>query len=361
MAYTTISNHKSQFAVNQHTGNATDNTAITGVGHQPSMIWSKNLTDNGTNHYLIDSVRGVTKEMNPNTADAEGTDATLIKSFDSDGYTLGAGSMNQSGKSHINYLWKGGATSGITTNGTSMITPSYYNINQTNGFSIIKFAGTGVDNSYIPHGLGKKPKMIWLKSVTKSSEGWQVYAEGAGNQGRGWLDYGATWSTSNGAWGSFTPDTVNFRISNDSHMNASGYDYIAYCFADITGYQKILRWDTNGQANPDTPFLHCGFAPKFLLVWNIDNGGRGAIKDAYSNPFNNGNPYSSSQNGYVIKPDNSDALNQTGDYNCDFTSTGLKIRAGGTSNINHTDGNTYVALAIGQSLVGADNTPACAI
>ena len=351
MAYTTISKYTSQFAVKQHTGNATDNTAITGVGHQPSIIWSKNITDSGTNHYFIDSVRGVTKRIYPSSSSAEGTDATLLKSFDSDGYTLGDGSMNQSGKSHINYLWKGGATSGITTNGTTTITPSSYNFNQTNGMSIIKWAGNGVDGAYIPHGLGKAPKMIWVKSLGLS-EDWQVYAEGAGNQGRGWLSYSNTWSTSNGAWGSFTPDTVNFRVSNDSHMNANGHDFVAYCFADITGYQKILSWTTNGASDPDAPFLYCGFAPKFFLLWNTNNGGRQGIVDIYNAPFN--------PNGKIIYPHSSNAVASSGDYACDLVSNGIKVRANATSNINHTNGNTYVALAIGQSLVGTNNIPCTA-
>ena len=352
MAYTTISNYTSQFAVKQHTGNGTDNTAITGVGHQPSIIWSKNMTDGGTNAYFIDSVRGVTKNIKPTSSGAEATDAALLKSFDSDGYTLGDGSMNQSGKSHINYLWKGGATSGITTNGTTTITPSYYNFNQTSGMSIIKWAGNGVDGAYIPHGLGKAPKMIWVKTLGGGGEDWQVYAEGAGNQGRGWLSYSQTWSTSTGEWGSFTPDTVNFRVSNDSHINPSGVDMIAYCFADITGYQKILSWTTNGGSDPNTPFIYCGFAPKFFLLWNIDNGGRQGIIDIYNAPFN--------PNGKVLYAHSSNAIATTSDYACDLLSNGIKVRANATSNINHTNGNRYVALAIGQTLVGSNKTPSTA-
>jgi hypothetical protein len=351
MAYTTISNHKSQFSVKNYTGNGTDNTAITGVGHQPSIIWSKNMTDAGTNHYFIDAVRGVTKRTYTSSSSAEGTDATLLKSFDSDGFTLGDGSINQSGKSFISYLWKGGTTSGITTNGTTMITPSSYSFNQTNGMSIIKWAGNGVDNSYIPHGLGKAPKMIWVKALGLS-EDWQVYAEGAGNQGRGWLSYSNTWSTGRGEWGSFTPDTVNFRVSNDSHMNASGSDYIAYCFADITGYQKILSWTTNGASDPNAPFLYCGFSPKFFLLWNISNGGRQGIVDIFNAPFN--------PNGKVLYPHSTNAITTTGDYACDLVSNGIKVRANATSNINHTNGNIYVALAIGQTLVGSNNIPATA-
>lgn len=351
MAYTTISNSSSQFKVIKHTGNATDNTAITGVGHQPSIIWSKNMTDAGTNHYFIDSVRGVTKRIYPSSSSAEGTDATLLKSFDTDGYTLGDGSMNQSGKEHINYLWKGGATSGIATNGTTTITPSYYNFNQTNGMSIIKWAGNGVDGAYIPHGLGKRPRMIWVKCLGLS-EDWQVYAEGAGNQGRGWLSYSNTWTTSSGEWGSFTPDAVNFKVSNDTHMNVNGHDFVAYCFADITGYQKILHWQAS--AETDGNFCYCGFKPSFVLLWNIDNGGRQAILDSVNNPYNVG---TSAVN--ILYANSSNALTSTSDYSFDFVSNGFKVRGGSTSNINHTDDNDYVALAIAEAPIVANNNVPC--
>ena len=58
------------FNTKLYTGNATDDTAITGVGFTPSFLWGKNRTD-ATNHYFIDAVRGVTKELNSNNADAE--------------------------------------------------------------------------------------------------------------------------------------------------------------------------------------------------------------------------------------------------------------------------------------------------
>ena len=132
-------------------------------------------------------------------------------------------------------------------------------------------------------------------------------------------------------------------------MNVNGHDFVACCFADITGYQKILSWTTSGEAT-HTPFLYCGFAPKFFLLWNTNNGGRQGIVDIYNAPYN--------PNGKVVYPHSSNAVATTGDYGCDLLSNGIKVRASATSNINHTYGNTYVALAIGQSLVGSNNVPA---
>ena len=129
------------FNTKLYTGNATDDTAITGIGSQPDWLWGKNRTDAGTNHFLIDAVRGVTKELNTNNTSAEGTDATLIKSFDTDGFTLGDGSLNQSSKNFVTWNWKANGQGSSNTDGS--INTTYTSVNTTAGFSISQYTGTG--------------------------------------------------------------------------------------------------------------------------------------------------------------------------------------------------------------------------
>tara|TARA_R100000234_G_scaffold12749_1_gene7078 strand:- start:975 stop:2045 length:1071 start_codon:yes stop_codon:yes gene_type:complete len=355
MAYTGITKSSTNFNTVLYSGNGSTN-AITGVGHAPDLIFIATRSNGGFSRMAYNTLRGATKRLRWNSNAVEATKSDSLTAFDSDGFTLGADTstieVNKSGETYVAFNWKGGTTSGITTNGTTNITPSSYTFNQAGGFSIVKWAGSNVDGAYIAHGLGKVPKLIILKAIDKA-EDWQVYHEARGNQGRGWLSSNATWSTSNGAWGSFTPDTVNFRVSNDSHMNASGYNYQAFCFADIQGFQKCFNYKANA-IGTDGQFVHCGFRPQFILLWNSSNDGRQAIINTKTYLGNRADPP-------MINPHNTNAEADSGDYDMHITSNGFKIMAGGTANANHTDGNIMCGLAIADMpQVGTNDVPAMA-
>jgi hypothetical protein len=87
MAYTTINKSSEYFNTKLYTGNDTTN-AITGVGHQPDLVWIKGR-DSAYNHQLVDVIRGVNKPIRSNLTAAEATLSDSFNSFDSDGFTLG--------------------------------------------------------------------------------------------------------------------------------------------------------------------------------------------------------------------------------------------------------------------------------
>ena len=78
----------------------------------------------------------------------------------------------------VSWNWKAGTTSGITTNGSTTITPTAYSFNTTAGFSIVKYKEMVVVvfcNNW-SHGLGVAPKMIIIKIFrTSGGEHWIVY------------------------------------------------------------------------------------------------------------------------------------------------------------------------------------------
>ena len=61
---------------------------IGGVGFQPDFVWIKHRNGAG-DHMLMDSIRGVTKNLLSNATTAEETRAEGLQSFQSDGFTLG--------------------------------------------------------------------------------------------------------------------------------------------------------------------------------------------------------------------------------------------------------------------------------
>ena len=60
--------------------------SVTGINFKPDFTWIKNITDNSTNHVLVDSLRGSSKEFQPPSSDAE-TSNGWISAFTADGFT----------------------------------------------------------------------------------------------------------------------------------------------------------------------------------------------------------------------------------------------------------------------------------
>ena len=88
MAYTTIDNPFKHFNTVTYTGNGTTDHAITGVGFQPDFFWGKKRSATG-NNFLVNSISGVGKHLISDDTGAETTFAEGVKSFDSDGVTIG--------------------------------------------------------------------------------------------------------------------------------------------------------------------------------------------------------------------------------------------------------------------------------
>ena len=94
------------FGIALYNGTSSSN-AITGLGFQPDLLYTKSRSTSGSSPKWFDSLRGVTKRLETNTAGAETTQSTELTSFDSDGFTLGSDSgSNYSGRTYVGWTWK---------------------------------------------------------------------------------------------------------------------------------------------------------------------------------------------------------------------------------------------------------------
>jgi len=158
------------FNTKLYSGNSTDDTSITGVGFQPDWLWIKERT-NTSGHQLQDVVRGATKQLFSNDTQAEATNTTKVKSFDSDGFTLGtSGSVNVSGDTYVAWNWKAGGSASSNSNGS--ITSSV-SANTDAGFSIVSYTGNGTDGATVGHGL-TSPKLVLIKDRDNATP-WLMY------------------------------------------------------------------------------------------------------------------------------------------------------------------------------------------
>mgnify|MGYP003112686263 FL=1 len=343
MAYTTVNKSTDHFDTKLWTGTGAEN-AVTSVGFQPDFTWIKRRETNS--HRLFDAVRGATKFVESDSTAAEVTDAQELKSFDSNGFTLGTGTkVNASGGTYAAWNWKGNGSG--SSNGDGSITATV-SANTTAGFSIVKYTGTG-SNATVGHGLGVAPKMILFKDTTNGSTNWAVYAKEIGNDYRLTLnDNTARAGASSDYYQNTDPSSSVFYLGSNTRANASGAVTIAYCFAEVDGFCKISKY--KGNNNSDGPFVYTGFKPAFVMVKNFDTAINWIIldnkRDTHPNPQK-----------MALFPNVSTA--ETGDYLMDFNSTGFKVRTA-TSALNG-NAQDLVYMAFAQvPLVGSNNIPALA-
>jgi len=167
------------------------------------LLWIKERSST-SHHNLQDAVRGVTKQLISNDSNAEETSTSKVKSFDSDGFTLGtSGAVNENSQTYASWNWKANGAGSANTDGSINTTAT--SVNTTAGFSISKYTGTG-SNATVGHGLGVVPKMIIVKRLN-GNDAWWVYNEAIGNGAYLVLDSAGASSTSgaSGLWNSTSP------------------------------------------------------------------------------------------------------------------------------------------------------------
>jgi hypothetical protein len=145
--------------------------------------------------------------------------------------------------------------------------------NANAGFSIVKYDGSGVSGTKIPHGLSAAPNMTIIKCTSDSSTNWIVHHSSLGNSKYLTLNSDAVEDTSTN-W--LVPSATTFALNQTfGNANTSGRQYIAYCFHDIAGYQKLGSY--TGATSGVT--VNVGFKPDFIMIKSSSNVENWAILD----------------------------------------------------------------------------------
>ena len=332
MAYSSIAKPEDYFNTKLTTGTGSSQ-AVTGVGFQPDWIWGKRRDSSGNNS-LFDSVRGITKGLESNGTGAEFTSTDYYSSFDSDGFTIAAGSSgagNGSSQTAVQWCWLG--ANGTASNSDGSIT-STVSANTTAGFSIVSYSGSTNSTFTVGHGLGAVPKIFILKKRSSSGTNWVMYNANLGNDKRIQLN-NTDASASTTGFGSTDPTSSVFTVANGSTTGADGQTYIAYCFAEKKGYSKFGRYTGNGDANGT--FVYTGFKPAWVMVKRTDGANSWIIMDnkrTISNPM-----------GEELKAEDNSAGNVATRW--DQLSSGFKLRNTGAA-VNGS-GAAYIYMAFAEN------------
>jgi hypothetical protein len=327
---------------------------ITGVNFQPDWVWVKCRNQGSTNHVLQDAVRGAQKYLTSDTTVIEGTSNGTIISFDSDGFTIGAGNpavpVNNNGDTFVAWNWKANGN-GTSSNTDGSIT-STVSANPSAGFSIVSYTGNGVNGATWGHGLGVAPDMVIVKR-RNASYNWAVYHSGVDATAP--EDYWMSLDTTNARasnttiWGSTAPTSTTVKVGWLNETNANTGTYIAYCFAEVEGYSKFGSY--TGNNSTDGPFVYCGFSVQWLMYKRSSAAEDWVIVDNSRDTYNVADA--------ALRPNQSLPEFSNTEVLVDFTSNGFKIRSSDAK--SNGSGSTYIFMALAENPFGGDGvSPATA-
>ena len=329
----TIDDGSEYFHTQLYTGNGVDDTAITNDAYsgdfQPDFLWIKERSSTSA-HRIFDSSRGASIRLEPNATLAEATDTSNMKSFDTDGFTLGtSGSTNENGQTYV--AWQLKANAGSTSSNTDGSITSTVQANTTAGFSIVTYTGDG-NTSTVGHGLGTTPKFYIIKNRSNTGNWWTYTTVIDGSLDFFLLEGTNTKSDS----GLSLPTTSVFSVNSTVAPNTN--NIVAYCFTNIEGYSKFGSYTGNGST--DGPFVYTGFKPAFVIIKRTDTTNNWLMYDNKRDPDN--------LVGGILFPNLSDAESiETTNNILDFTSNGFKLRS--SSVATNASGGTYNYMAFAEN------------
>jgi hypothetical protein len=233
------------FSTYLYTGNGSTQTITNGIDlvGKGGLVWRK-LRSAAGDHILEDTVRGAGNYLLSNATNAQANSSTLITSFNTTGFTTGAGS-NANGSTYASWTFR----------------------EQPKFFDVVTYTGDGTTSRNIPHSLGSTPGCIIVKA-TNANDDWYVYHRGCSTNNVLYLNL-TNAQTSSTMFG--TPTSTDFVVTTGgAALNVNGRQYVAYLFAHnaggfgLTGTDNVIScgsFTTDGSGNAT---VNLGYEPQFL-------------------------------------------------------------------------------------------------
>jgi hypothetical protein len=346
MAYTTIDDPSAYFTTLLYTGNGASSRDLTFSANagdfKPDWLWFKQRSQSARQHNVYDSSRGNSERLEPDNTGAEETQTGLHKTFNTNGFTIGAGNIvNENSQTFVTWAWK--ANGGTTSSNSSGDITTTVQANTTAGFSIFTYTGTGTAGDTIGHGLGAVPSLFIIKRRS-GTEDWVVYHHkntSAPETDHLLLNTTDATADSDTRFNDTAPTSTLITLGNNAVVNASSSTYVGYAFAEKQGYSKFGSYTGNG--NADGAFVYTGFKPAWLMIKRTSGTENWVLWDNKRDPFNNFY--------HVLLPNATSAEDTTnagsgGRYVGDFLSNGFKLR--NTHDTSNSSSN-YIYMAFAES------------
>ena len=315
------------------------------IGFQPDFLWAKGRTI-ANSGIIIDSLRPHTDtnsfyRLHPDYADAQADYNDNIY-ITSNGFGCGSqeSGVNDDGYKFVAWCWKAGGSPDLTSNPTKPfakdnvqytdttankvtvfgnasnynITPTSASIGTKQGCGIYLFTASS-NNKKLPHGLGKAPELVILKSTNYNGTNWVVTFCTLGHD----FNLNNTASrlngSSSGAYFQTTADAdvITFGLDSFNDSNKAGNTYVVYAFTSVPGFSAF-----GSVANlNNNEFVYLGFKPAWVMFKRTTSTSNWTIYDNARNPHN-----------VCDKLLNSDTANVESTYaSLDLLSNGFKARS----------------------------------
>jgi len=207
------------------------------------MLWFKNR-GLAEDPMIVDTVRGGSKDLYPNEANAEDTDGS-IASFNSDGFTFvntPNARQNVNGYNYVSWAFKKQAkffdvvtyTGDGTTDGSKTIA---HNLSTTVGSIIIKGLGNTFDWRVWHRNDGVSPQILFLNQSYNAQNDGTV----------------------------LNVTDTDFSVAYDA-ANQSGVQYVAYLFAHDTASDSRIKCGSYTEASSGDQEISIGWAPQWIMV-----------------------------------------------------------------------------------------------
>jgi hypothetical protein len=302
------------FSTDLYTGNGSTQSITNGIdlSGEGGLVWLK-IRDLARDHQLIDTERGINKNLETNTTDAENSN-TSVSLFNSDGFTIGANgsNYNQSGNTYAGWTFRK--------------SPKF--------FDVVTYTGTGSART-VAHDLGSVPGMVIIKR-TDSVGDWLVYHRT--NAPTHYMYFNTTSGLAgpySGYFNNTAPTDTVFSVGNDSYVNLSGGSYVAYIFAHDTEDNGIIQCGSyTGKVSP-RPQIALGWEPQFVMTKRVDSSDDWSIID---NQRSIGNPKYNR-----LRPNLSS--DEAGNGDMTFNSTGFTFNSA-SAYVSNTHNGNYIYMAI---------------
>ena len=306
---------------------------INTVGFQPDLVWTK-ARDYAGLQGLTNSINGDNTWNSANSNAAIGNNSSAPKSFNSLGFTLGAGNSNwnNSAYDYVSWNWKGG---GAYVNNPDGSITSQVSANVAAGFSIVKY-NSGTSAITAGHGLSQAVEMVICKPLVSGP--WAIWSKDmATDLDKNYMplttatvvpNASSLWNYSN--WGATKIG------SNNPLMFGNSNDVICYCWHSVAGYSKIGSYIGNG--NAVGTIVPLDFEPAWIMIKGVDEASSWLIIDNKRSPTN---PASARLDA------DSSAIEYSGDVIMDLNSDGFQLKTASAS--KNANGKTFIYMAFAAS------------
>lgn len=216
------------------------------------LVLSKSRA-NSEDWQVYDTLRGVTKKLNPNLTVVESTDAQGVTAFNSSGFDIGTS---------------------VTGSAVS------YSFRQAPSFcQVITYTGNSSGGRTIAHNLGVTPGMVIVTSRS-NVDSWYVQHISRGGTKHLLWNFSDAEALGGTIWSNISASSTHVTLGGSVGTNGIGRTYVMYVFAHDPSAEGIIQCGQyTGNGNVVGPSINLGWKPRFLMIKLATGAGSWYIAD----------------------------------------------------------------------------------